>query len=511
MLRAVAAVLAPFVRALKLHDAARELGLHRSQLGTAHRGSPGDRADPPGRLASRPEARNVMDAARHAVARAEEPLGRHVLRGAVGRVECRDLADRARAQALEVEQAAGLERLERLRGLCDRDDERRSSRCLAHRGEHLSARLVGIVHDEEQRPARAAGSAEYLMHRPRRPVAGRVEHRRAVSVRVGGQLRDQARLAHSLAAGEHDHPPGAGARLVPAVPQPLQLGVPPEERWCGRHVELVRQRLRRGHRQGGVVVQDRVLQRAKLIAGLDAGLAGEPLPRLVVRLERLRLPPAPVERQHEVAGEPLARGMLGDHPPQLCDQLGMPAGREVRLDARLDGGLLLLLEPRDLDLGERLECQVREWRPAPQRERLAQNCAGFLRPAGRQRGAALLDQLLEALGVELARLDVEPVARRRGLEQLLVAERLAQPGDVDLDRLRRAGRCVLAPERHRDPLSADRLVRLEQQHRQDGPPLRPRYIDRPEVAVHLKRAKDPEVHRRARDATGLRSPLEDLH
>jgi hypothetical protein len=49
----------------------------------------------------------------------------------------------------------------------------------------------------------------------------------------------------------------------------------------------------------------------------------------------------------------------------------VPAGGEVGVQARLDGGQSLLLQPRDLGLRERLERQLGKRRPAPQRQRPA--------------------------------------------------------------------------------------------------------------------------------------------
>ena len=54
----------PLARRLELDDAARQLGLHRAQVGATRRGAPGDRADPPRGLAPGPLARELVHAAR---------------------------------------------------------------------------------------------------------------------------------------------------------------------------------------------------------------------------------------------------------------------------------------------------------------------------------------------------------------------------------------------------------------------------------------------------------------
>ena len=43
-----------------------------------------------------------------------------------------------------------------------------------------------------------------------------------------------------------------------------------------------------------------------------------------------------VQRQHEQTAQPLAQRMLGDEIPQLRDQVGVIAGRQVKLDALLE-------------------------------------------------------------------------------------------------------------------------------------------------------------------------------
>lgn len=51
-----------------------------------------------------------------------------------------------------------------------------------------------------------------------------------------------------------------------------------------------------------------------------------------------RLAPAPVQSQHQVGGQAFAQGMLSNEPLQLPRELGMPAQRQVGVDAFLDRG-----------------------------------------------------------------------------------------------------------------------------------------------------------------------------
>src|SRR6266542_108493 len=104
---------------------------------------------------------------------------------------------------------------------------------------------------------------------------------------------------------------------------------------------------------------------------------------------------------------------------------------KIDLDSLLQRGQVQLLQAGDLGLGEALVAEVGERRTAPERERLLQ--------------VPLFDQSLEALQVELARLDAQQVARSLG-QQPLLTEHLPQLRDVDLQGLLGRVRGLLLPE-----------------------------------------------------------------
>ena len=222
---------------------------------------------------------------------------------------------------------------------------------------------------------------------------------------LGGELgRQPASCRSRRAPASVTSAPPPARRLAPSAPAATRArrrgrraAAPPRRRARAGGPAPARARAR-------VVAQDRVLQRAELRPGLDAEVVGELLARLAVGVERLGLAAAAVEGEHQLPGEPLARRVLGDQLPQLADELGVPAGGQVGLDARLQRGQPLLLEPRDLGLRERLERQVGERRPAPQARAPRAGPRGVLGLPGGQRAPPVLDQPLEALGVELARL-----------------------------------------------------------------------------------------------------------
>ena len=120
--------------------------------------------------------------------------------------------------------------------------------------------------------------------------------------------------------------------------------------------------------------------------------------------------------------------------------------------------------------------------------------AAWSRVSGRERLAAVGDLAFEALGVELAGTHAQAVAGWRGDQHVGVVERLAQSRDVDLDGLDRAGRHVLAPQRDREALGADRLIGVQRQHRQHRARLGAAERHRTAVGAHLERTEDPELH-----------------
>ena len=91
----------------------------------------------------------------------------------------------------------------------------------------------------------------------------------------------------------------------------------------------------------------------------------EHAPGLRVGLQRLRLAAAAVERQHELAGEPLAGRVVRDELRQLSDERVVTPGGEVGLDACVQSGEPLLVEASDLGRGERLVGEVCQRRSAP--------------------------------------------------------------------------------------------------------------------------------------------------
>ena len=59
-------------------------------------------------------------------------------------------------------------------------------------------------------------------------------------------------------------------------------------------------------------------------------------PRVLVGLQRVRLPVAAVQREHQLRAQPLSIRMLDDQRLERSDDLGVAAEGEVRIEAVLD-------------------------------------------------------------------------------------------------------------------------------------------------------------------------------
>jgi hypothetical protein len=187
----------------------------------------------------------------------------------------------------------------------------------------------------------------------------------------------------------------------------------------------------------------------------------------VIGLQRVRLPVTAVESEHQLRTEALPVGMLADQRLELWHHLVMAAQLQLRLHQLLERRGPEVCQPGDLALDEWLVRDVREGRAAPQRERPLERPNGVLRAALGQLASALGDQQLELVRVELLRIEPQLVAVVAGHDDVGGAvaarpgERLAQVGDVDLQRLRGGCGWMLSPQLVDQPVGAERLVGVE--------------------------------------------------
>ena len=96
--------------------------------------------------------------------------------------------------------------------------------------------------------------------------------------------------------------------------------------------------------------------------------------------------------------------MLGGRCLEFADERAVPSERQVGIDPLLDRRQPALLEPVDLDAHDRIEFEVGEGPPTPEHLCRPKRARGGDRIADGQRVAALSNEVLELLEVELARL-----------------------------------------------------------------------------------------------------------
>ena len=250
-----------------------------------------------------------------------------------------------------------------------------------------------------------------------------------------------------------------------------------------------------------LVAQHGLLQPAQVRARLEPELVDQRPPRVGVGLERLGLPAAAVQREHQLRAEPLPQRVARDQRAQLRDQLGVTTEREVGVDAQLERLEPLLLERLDGGDGELLVGEVGERAAPPLAERCAQRPGGLPRAAGRQVVAALRAQRLEARDVGAPRGRAHAIAGRDGLDDGVRLEQPAQARDVLLQRGARVGGRVVAPQLVDQRVRRHDLAGPQQEQREHAALAHAAQMERPAVVADLERAEEKEVETALHAAT----------
>ena len=219
---------------------------------------------------------------------------------------------------------------------------------------------------DAKRARNRRGDERSAAHRCQLDEGGAVSEAHREAVR---QLEREPRLADAAGAGERQEPHAVLSQ------QPLRVGelaASPEQR-RRRQRHRVRMALGDDRLERGIVVQDRALQTLKRRTRLDAELIVERPSRALVLLQRVCLPIRPVEREHQLATQALPQRLGRDERLELSDEFGVSPKPKVGLDPLLARCGAKLLEPGRLRLRLRLEVAVREHRPAPKGQCLAED------------------------------------------------------------------------------------------------------------------------------------------
>src|SRR5215471_1745534 len=188
--------------------------------------------------------------------------------------------------------------------------------------------------------------------------------------------------------------------------------------------------------------------------------------------------------------------MGGDQRTELADDVRVTAERDIRRYPVLDSACPQLLQARDLRLREVLVADLGQRLTAPQRERLAEVRRRPARFVGRERATAVAGEALETAHVDVLRRGPQEVGTRPGEQHLAPGgrlQRLPEPGDVYLQGVLRARGGVLPPQPVDEDITGHRLVRAEEENREQRALLLAADIE--DVAVHagLDRPKQPVI------------------
>ena len=241
------------------------------------------------------------------------------------------------------------------------------------------------------------------------------------------------------------------------------------------------------------MVEDPPLELAELRADLQPQLVEERTPGVRVGGECVGLPAGLVEGDHELPPGPLAERMLGDELPELADDVRSATLRELGVDPTLGRRCAQLLEPGGFRPCELVVGELLQRRPSVEREGTDERFRSMCVLATLEQAGTDANEPGGTLAVELAFVDDEPVPPADG-QDAVAAERLPQAGDLDLERLRGVLGQLVAPDLFDQPVGGDRLVRMDEQGRQQ--PTRPAAggRKRPAVLLDLQGSQDPELH-----------------
>ena len=163
-------------------------------------------------------------------------------------------------------------------------------------------------------------------------------------------------------------------------------------------------------REGRIHGQYLLVNAGQVTTGIDAKFLGQHPAALGEYAQRLGVPPAAVQRDHQQPAHPLAQRVIGHHRGQVGHDLLVPAEGQQHVGALFGGGGAQLAEPDPLGIRER-PGDSGERDAAPQRERGVERGHRGVRVARLTQLAGPAQILLEGNRVRLSRHQVQHVAR----------------------------------------------------------------------------------------------------
>ena len=238
--------------------------------------------------------------------------------------------------------------------------------CIPHQ---LKDRCVGLAAGDLLARARE-DEIDVLGHRESREILARVLGGEgsspcgdAARLERSSQLVQRGRDRWQLGSvpncnGHHQLAPGCAREALPKGDKVCQI-VSTER---GNEHDPVRDRERGGHLPSGrlrrrigieiahelaIVLEDALLKLLQRRTGFDAQLVAETAAGVLIGVERLRLPALPVQGQHQMGSQPLAKRLFADELLQFGHESGRRSDRQIGLDAAFDRNEPELVEPGD--------------------------------------------------------------------------------------------------------------------------------------------------------------------
>jgi hypothetical protein len=169
---------------------------------------------------------------------------------------------------------------------------------------------------------------------------------------------------------------------------------------------------------------------------------------------------ATVERPHQLTAQPLAKRLGANERFQFGYELGVATGGKIGLDPALHAFLPLLRQPRDVRLRERLEREVRQRRPSPERQRAARVAAALAGSCSTSAAPSAAWALNRTVSSRSA--SRWSASTRRAPDECR-RELPPQLRDVHLDGVPGRSRRMLTPEIVDQPVDRDDLAEMERE------------------------------------------------
>ena len=225
---------------------------------------------------------------------------------------------------------------------------------------------------------------------------------------------------------------------------PEDLGRSARRRWCAiGHLDecprILVVGVRGGRKQGGVLSEDRSLQRSQLLGRFDAVAADERLAGVAVGSECFDLPTGKVERPHLQRKELFMVGVVADECFQLANDCLCRTLFDVGFDPIAERRQVKLVPSAGGIANDGDVVEVDERFATPEAQRLAEYAAGFVVLRRSQRPVTAFCQVAEPLNVKCRGWHGDDVAALPGGDLDFQSEQATQPRDVALERLDRLG------------------------------------------------------------------------